>query len=291
MKLLQSKHLLIALLLVGIAFSAIAWQKSGSPKTDNNYNSQDTVPSKNRHKTIRDKEKLSDEKDLDKEIQKLDEALDNLDGKLDNIDWKEIQNNIQSSIENATKNLKDCQIDAERIQKTVEESLQKIDFDKIQGNVKEAMQQAEKNIDFKKMQIDIEKSIAEAKANLNSDELKKELEDVKKIDMSQIKKELENAKLEMEKDKVNMQEEMSKAKEEIKKAKEELKGYQQMLDEMEKEGLINTKEDYEVEFTGSELYINHQKQSEEIFSKYKKYFSKDGTRLYKKNGRFNINID
>ena len=104
--------------------------------------------------------------------------------------------------------------------------------------------------------------IAEAKVNLNSDELKKELEEVKKIDdINQIKKELENSKLEIEKNKVDMKEEMSKAKEEIKKAKEELKGYQQMLDEMEKEGLISTKEDYEVEFTGDELYINHQKQS------------------------------
>ncbi len=288
---LKSKHLLIALLLIGIGFSAIAWQKSGNTKTDDKYNNQDTLPSKNRQKIKRDEDKRDDEKDLDKEIKKLDEALENLDGKFDNIDWKEIQKNIEFSIENATKNLEDHQVDMERIQKDVEESLQKIDFDKINENVKEAMQQAEKNIDFKKMQVDIEKSIAEAKVNLNSDELKKELEEVKKIDINQIEKELENAKLEIEKNKVDMKEEMSKAKEEIKKAKEKLKGYQQMLDEMETEGLINTKEDYEVEFTGTELYINHQKQSEEIFSKYKKYFREDGTRLYKKNGRFNINID
>ena len=50
-------------------------------------------------------------KDLDKEIKNLDEALENLDGKFDNVDWKEIQKNIESSIENATKNLEDHQID------------------------------------------------------------------------------------------------------------------------------------------------------------------------------------
>jgi phenylalanyl-tRNA synthetase alpha subunit len=153
------------------------------------------------------------------------------------------------------------------------------------------MQQAEKNIDFKKMQQDIERSILEAKDHLNSDEFKRAIEEASKVDMSQIRKELENAKLEIEKNKVNMKEEMSKAKEDIKKAKEELKAWQQMLDEMEKDGLINTKEDYDIEYKDNELYINHQKQAQEVLNKYKDYFKKDNTRIYKKNGGFNISID
>ena len=59
---LKSKHLLIALLLIGIGFSAMAWQKSGNTKTADKYNNQDTVPSKNRHKIKRDEDKRDDEK-------------------------------------------------------------------------------------------------------------------------------------------------------------------------------------------------------------------------------------
>lgn len=81
------------------------------------------------------------------------------------------------------------------------------------------MQQAREKIDFKKMQEDIECSITKAKENLNSDEFKRSIEKASKIDMSQIRKDLENAKLEIEKNKVHMKEEMTKAKECIKKLK------------------------------------------------------------------------
>jgi chromosome segregation ATPase len=288
---LKSKHLLIVLLPVGIAFSALAWQKTGNNNTSNQHHAEDTIPAKKRNKTSRSDNKEPNEKDLDKEIRKLDEALDKLDGKFENIDWGKMEKEIEASVKKATEDMEHHEIDLEKVQKDIDESLKRIDFDKIQAEARAAMQQAEKNIDFKKMQADIERSIAEAKAHLNSDEFKKEIEEVKKIDMSQIKRELENARLEFEKNKVNMKEEMGKAKEEIKKAKEELKGYRQMLDEMEKEGLVNTKEDYEIEYTGAALYINHRKQPENIFNKYKDYFREDGTRIYKKNGRLNISID
>jgi len=179
----------------------------------------------------------------------------------------------------------------EKIKREVAESLKEIDFDKIKEETKLAMQQAEKNIDFKKMQEDIERSVAEAKENLNSEEFKRSIEEASKIDMSQIRRELENAKLEIEKNKVNIKDEMNKAKEEIKNAKEELKAWQQMLDEMEKDGLINTKEDYEIEYKEGNLYINNQKQPQEVQNKYKAYFKKDNTHIYKKNGGFNISID
>lgn len=109
--------------------------------------------------------------------------------------------------------------------------------------------------------------------------------------MSQVREELENAKLEIEKNKANMKEEMDKAKEDIKKTKEELKAWQQMLDEMQKDGLINTNADYDIEYKDSGLFINHQKQTKEVLNKYQGYFKKGNTRIYKKNGRFNISID
>jgi hypothetical protein len=288
---LTTKHLLFALIPVGIAVSAIAWQTNRNPGKNNSYNTNDTIPSKNRHKIIRENSKELNEKDLDKELRKLDEAIENLDVDMENIDWGKMEKEVEASVKNATEEMEDHHLDMEKVQKDIDESLENIDFDKIQAETKAAMQQVEKNIDFNKIQLDIENSITEAKYHLNSDEFKKEIEEATKVDMSQIKKELENSKLEIEKNKENMKEEMSKAKEELKKAKEELKAYQQMLNEMEKDGLINTKEDYDIEYKESGLYINHQKQSQEVLNKYKNYFKQDNTRIYKKNGRFNISID
>jgi hypothetical protein len=64
-----------------------------------------------------------------------------------------------------------------------------------------------------------------------------------------------------------------------------------MLDEMEKEELINRKADYDVDYRDGDLFINGQKQPNDILNRYKGYFKKDNTRIYKKDGRFNIDIN
>jgi len=288
---LKTKHLLLALLPAGLAVSAIAWQTKPNMKSNNPYSTEDTVPSKRRHKTIRENGKEPNETDLDKELPKLDEAMENRGTQLENIDWKKIQKEIEVSMERANEEMGHHQIDEEKIKKEVDESLKEIDFDKIKEETKLAMQQAERKIDFKKMQSDIEHSFEAAKENMNNDEFKRSIEEASKIDMSQIRKELENAKLEIEKNKVSMKEGMSKAKDGIKKAKEELKAWQQMLDEMEKDGLINTKKDYDIEYKDGDLLINHQKQPQEVLNNYKAHFKKGNTHIYKKNGGFNIRID
>ena len=109
--------------------------------------------------------------------------------------------------------------------------------------------------------------------------------------MEEVRKELENVKIEMEKNKVNVKEEMDKAKINIEEAKQELKAYKQLLDGLEKDGLIDTKKDYSIEYKNGELFINGQKQPQEVLNKYKGYFKHDNTKIYKENGRFNIDID
>ena len=84
---------------------------------------------------------------------------------------------------------------------------------------------------------------------------------------------------------------MDKAREHLEKAKEELEGYQEMLEQMESAGLIDKHSDYTIEYDEGELYINHKKQADEVRDRFKKYFSKDGIEIRKKNGRFDINID
>ena len=166
-----------------------------------------------------------------------------------------------------------------------------IDFEKIQRETQKAMQHLEENIDFKKMQADIDKSLAKEKEYLSSDGFKKEIEAAGKVDMDQVKKSVDDAMEEMKKNKIDLKEEMANAKEEMQHAKEELVAFREMLGKMEKDGLIDKKGDYTIEYDNNELYINHVKQSQDITVKYKGYFKKDGTRIYKKSGRFNINID
>jgi hypothetical protein len=88
-----------------------------------------------------------------------------------------------------------------------------------------------------------------------------------------------------------MKETMEKARQEVDKAKDEVKGFQEMIYAMEKDGLLNTKEDYSIEFRKDELSINGKRQSAEIFNKYKKYFKKDRLTIRKENGDMKIDND
>ncbi|MBS1917553.1 MAG: hypothetical protein JST87_14885 [Bacteroidetes bacterium] len=288
---LKFKHWLVAAIPVAIALTALAWQTKNPSKNNTKEPVADTVPSKNHHKVIRDWDNNSDAKDIDDEIRKLDEAMKNVDGKFENIDWGSIQKEVNDAMKNVNITLEHQQIDMEKMQKDIDKAMKDIDFEKIQKETREAMQQVEENIDFKKMQADIEKSLAKEKEYLNSDAFKESIEAASKVNMDKVRENVNAAMRELKENKFNLEETMVNAKEEIKKAKEELEGYREMLNAMQKDGLINTKEDYNIEFDNGGLYINHQKQSQAITDKYKGYFKKDGTRIYKKSGRFNINID
>jgi chromosome segregation ATPase len=287
----KSKYWLVAIVPVGMTLIGLAWQRTEPGNANNNYNAQDTLPSKSRSKTIKGDNDVRNEKDIDKEMRKLDEALEKLDGKLENIDWEKINKQIESSVKKAQEEMERNHVDMEKIQQEVERSLKDIDVEKIKKETALAMQQVKENIDINKINDEVQKSLETVKEQMNSDAFRKSMEEIKKVDIDQIKKELENVKDEMKKNKVNIKEEIDNAKEDIKKAKEELKGYRDMLDDMEKNNLIDTKEDYSVEYKNGELFINGKKQSQEVLNKYKGYFKKDNTEISKKNGRFNININ
>jgi len=285
----KTKHWLIVTVPVCIAVITLAWQKSGADKTNNNYRqAQDTVPSKHHQK---DFEEMRDEKDLDKAILKLDEALKHVDKKIENIDWNKIQEQIQSSMEKVNEEMKNHQFDMDKVQHEVEESMKNIDLEKIKKETALAMQHVNEDIDLNKINEQVQRALDVAKEQLNSDEIQKSIQNATKMNMEEVKKELENVKIEMEKNKVNVKEEMAKAKIQIEEAKQELKAYKQLLDGLEKDGLINAKKDYSIEYKNGELFINGQKQPQDVLNKYKGYFKHDNTKIYKENGRFNIDID
>ena len=61
----------------------------------------------------------------------------------------------------------------------------------------------------------------------------------------------------------------------LKKAKTELKDTKEMISEMEKDGLVDSKKGFELEYKDKVLYIDGKKQTEKVTEKYRKYFKKE----------------
>ena len=130
------------------------------------------------------------------------------------------------------------------------------------------------------------------------EETKKAMAEMKAVDMEKIEKELEKAKEEMRNSKGRMKQdmekarkdinealkkdfrkEMEKAKEEVNQAAIELQNYKDMLLEMDKDGLLNAKEPYSIEYNKGTLIINGKTQPDTISSKYRHYFKKENVKI------------
>ena len=219
-------------------------------------NFSDTLPEKN------DKGNMK-MKDFDKLIDQLDKTvLERVNGELKKIDLT----SIQQSIENALK-----QVDMEKIMKDVELSIKNIDVDKIVSDVSASL----KDIDLDKNSGEIKEAIEEARK-----EIENARAEIKDINMDEIRKEMEKAKIEIERSKSTLKEIdipkiMKEAQSGIDEAKIELKQTKAMFDEMEKDGLISSKDGFTIEYKEKDLYINGTKQSEKVTDKYRKYFKED----------------
>ena len=288
----------------------VAWAGNPQHPQGNTSTQQDTIPTKKRIKSSRE----AGERDLDKELRQLDNAKEELET-LSEKDWDKVRREIEESIkkidtdkikEEVEKSLK--QVDLDKIQREIETSLNKVDFKQIERDIEKAMKEVEITInetDIKKELYKARKEIGKAKLEieeqLKNKEWQKEVQDeLQKVNSKEIEKAMENARIEMERvkddlnlEKLDMSKELDKARIEIDKAKIELKGYQEMIYTMEKQGLLNTKEDYEIEYSNGELRINGKKQTEAVASKYRKYFksNKNKTTITKEDGNINIDID
>jgi hypothetical protein len=278
----------VAVILSGIAL--VSW--TGSPKHTQQaqHQKQDTVPSK----------KSRNNRDLDRELRQLEEAQKNLQ-RFSERDFEKMQEDIQKSIEKinveaielqAEQALK--QVDLEKMQKEIQESLSKIDFDKIERDIQEAMEQSEE--DMKDLREELQKARTEVQQHFNSEFFRKEMEELKKVnmddvkkEMQEVKKELEKVKVELDKEKLDIKKELDKAQIELGKAQTELKGYQEMIYSMEADGLLDTKNDYTIEFNNNELTIDGKKQSSAVTEKYKKYFKKGKVTIKKSDDDIELN--
>ena len=283
-----------------MAFTQVGW--SASAGRHKLVQLQDTIPGKNRNNNVH-----QEPKDLDQRIDELNRAMEKIDWHLQEKNFEKMQQKLEESIskidveaiqQKLTKTIQ--QMDLSKLQLDAAEVMKKIDWQKIQENIKEAIEATKDKTDIKKLQQQLQESIEEAK---------KSMQEVKKIDYEKLKIQLDKSREQLQKEKLNMekqlqalketfgnskemmQTELSKAKNEIVKAKEELQGYKTMISLMEKDGLLNTKEDYRIDYQEGSLLINGKKQSRETLDRYKSYIKKDTLHLKKENGNFKIDDD
>lgn len=293
---IRASRVLLALLTIGTTLALISWShKQASPSFGQYQPARDTVPKVkkvDREKKVRDLDEALDElnnvdlkaemENAQKEMQKAMKEIDGekikmeIENAIKTVDMAKLQEEIQKSM--AGMNL-----DMAKMQKELKESLKELDNDKIKAEIENAM----KNVDLAKIQDEIKESMAK----VDWEKLNKEMEEVKKTDFSKIDEEMAKVKKEMENIGPGLEKEMQKARTQIEKAKEELKEYKGFVDGLEKDGLINKKEDYSIKHKDGELIINGKKASNETYLKYRSFLEKHPKFNIEKNDDFNINDD
>src|SRR6476469_508666 len=144
-----------------------------------------------------------------------------------------------------------------KISKQVQEVLANVDMEKINNEVQENL----KNVDIDKIKLEVDKSVKDAQEQIKNIDM-----DKMKLQMQELKKKIKNT--------------IKDTKERIKKKKKNLQDIKDFTDQLQKDGLIDKKKGYSIEWkNGGQLYINGKKQPKEISDKYKKYYKKDGWRI------------
>jgi hypothetical protein len=251
-----------AALLIGIV--ALSFQDSPIVRQhfDLQQSYDDTVPEKNWDRSMKMKEFDNIIKDLDKSMLEVNTELKKID-----------LSTISREVENALK-----EVDMQKITKDAELALQSVDLEKIMSDVRSSL----KDIAWNDKNEEMEKAMQEAKQEIAAatKDLKGLDKDIIQKTLAETKKELAKARFEI--GKIDMDKIMKEAKEGIDKAKEELAGIREMMNEMEKDGLIEKKAGFSIEYKDKDLYINGRKQPSNVTDKYRKYFKDD---------HFKINIE
>ncbi len=170
---------------------------------------------------------------------------------------------VNESMANLNEQMKNIDI---KIDKQVQESLAKINFEKIGEQVEASL----KEINWDKMQKDINISIKNAQeeiAKIDFSELQNQMKAVQeKLQSEEFKSQFDAEKLQQQ-----INESMHSAKASIEKAKREMEEIRDFTDALSAEGLIDRKKGYNIEWKNGNLYINGKEQPKDISDKYRKY--------------------
>jgi DNA repair exonuclease SbcCD ATPase subunit len=315
----HSNRLLVFMGIAAVGLTTLAWKANQSGQSI--QPAADTIPKSKKSAVAPSKE---NKKDFDKELDDLDRTMLNL-RTMPDIDFGKVQADIDASMKKMDEQLSKHNLDMEKIQQQLQESLSKIDTKKMDAELKAAMKNLENvdlekiqeelkaslstidekrmksdlqaslkeldKIDLEKMKKEIEHSLEQVKTKVDAEEISRKVrESLSKVDLDKVKGDMQKVRDEMEKNKDNMKLDFDKMRNDLEKTKVELKGYQEMVYKMEADGLLKTNSDYKIEYKDGQLFINGDKQSMEVTNKYKKYFPKDGITIRKEKGDMNINI-
>jgi hypothetical protein len=268
-------RLLLASCIVGATLVLISWDRKQSDNAVQQKQDQhDTIPQKR-----------------DKKIRDLDEAIAELEAVDINIE-------VEKAMAEVNKAMKE--LDVQKINLDVQKALKDVDFSKAKAEVDQAMkeldlqkvqlevQQSLKEIDFEKMEKEIKESIAK----IDWDKMNAELETARKIDLSKMEADLAKTKEEMKKLGPQIKKELERAKADIEKAKAEMKEYKAFVDGLDKDGLINKKENYSIIHKNGKLIINDKEVSAETYNKYRSFLEKhEKFEIKKEEDDFDIDMD
>ncbi|MEX6687618.1 hypothetical protein QTN47_08955 [Danxiaibacter flavus] len=229
--------------LITIGIVSIAWQKKEPVKEKKpGYSNYEDTTKRKKYLTNKDME------EVDKAMGNLNINLDDLDVQMKNINMDSI--NIQIKKAMAQVDMQKINADVQVALKNAEEQMKKVDWDKMKVDVDKAMVEAKQAI----AQIDTKAIQAQVQAAL------KNVQDI----------ELKN-NINMQDISVQVKKGMEQAKVGIEKAKAHVKELKTFVSELEKDGLIDTKKEYKIEWKGDDLYLNDNKQPKEVSKKYGKY--------------------
>lgn len=246
------KSLLLACLFV-VAITAVAWQADNKGKKNDSAGKQSardtTAPGQH---------------DIDEfKLKGLDEAMRNLDSQMKNIniDLKGLNIEISKQVNEAL-----ASVDFEQIGKDVQNELKNIDIETINKEVQNEL----KKIDLNKINEEVNQSLKNAQ------------EEIKKIDIEKLQTEMKQMQLKLNNTdlKKEINDAMQNAQKEIQKAQQELKDLKDFTDELQKDGLIDKKKGYTIEWKkDGDLIINGKIQPKEISDKYSRFYKKDGYKI------------
>jgi hypothetical protein len=239
-----------------------------------NLSFQDTIPEK-RNKVTREEFK----RDLDKELYQLDKTEKEFE-KLKDKDWLHLQQQLEESLRKI-----DLQkTELRKMEQQVQASLRKIDFDKLDQQINLSLEGIDKfdKEDVKKhmylSKLHMEKAMKNAAKH-------KELYSLKHFDHDRLHKQLQGK---MKLHGLDMKKSMADAQKNVHKQRKVMEQYQHLIYEMEKDGLLNTKEDYSIAFKNNELHINGKQQPQSVVEKYRKYIDEDMLLIKKEAGKLQI---
>jgi chromosome segregation ATPase len=255
------KNLPLVVLIAGLAVTVVTFAQtsSGSNKTSG----ADTIPKK--HKQVRN---------LDDALVELDKGEEELSKAIREIDGEKIERDIRAAMKN-------LDVDMAKMKEEIARAMKEVDAAKISSEIQKALVEVQKEL----KEIDGEKIRKEVDASLSrvdKEKIKAELEKVKEIDFSEMKKELQNIRPEIEKS-------LQEAKKDIEKARKEITSYKNLVDALDRDGHLKKEQNYKVEYKNNELTVNGKKLTADQVRKYSEHLrDKETFTIQKEADDFNI---